>query len=78
MTMTQNKRLDLILAYEGGDISGEDYLKLFSNLIETGLAWELQGSIYGRPARDLIEGGLITKEGKITAEGKEWAEDKVL
>ena len=78
MSITQDERVSLILDYEGGEISGLDYLRLFADLIQSGLAWNLQGSLYGRPARDLIENGFITEEGEITVEGKEWAENKKL
>jgi hypothetical protein len=63
--VTQGNLVDYIIRYEGGEISDEDYLKLFSYLIKTGQAWSLQGSIYGRPAHDLIESGVIGKDGKI-------------
>ena len=42
----------------------EEMLDLFSRLIETGLAWTLQGS-YGRTARDLISNGFIDMAGNI-------------
>ena len=42
----------------------EEMLELFSRLIETGLAWTLQGS-YGRTARDLIRNGFIDMAGNI-------------
>jgi fructose-bisphosphate aldolase class 1 len=54
-----------IIAYEGGEASEEDILRLFSNLVETGLAWSLQGS-YGRTAAGLIEAGWLTRKGEIT------------
>ena len=47
-----------IIAYEQGDLDDEATLTLFQHLVDTGLAWSLQGS-YGRTAAALIERGLI-------------------
>lgn len=47
-----------IIEYESGDISEERFLALFQHLVDTGLAWTLQGH-YGRTAAALLEGGLI-------------------
>jgi hypothetical protein len=63
--VTADNLIDYIMRYEDGRISEGDYLKLFSYLIKTGQAWSLQGSLYGRPAHDLIESGVISKTGKI-------------
>ena len=38
--------------------SEEQYLEAWQYLVDTGLAWSLQGW-FGRTARDLIEAGLI-------------------
>jgi len=51
--------VDRIIAYEQGDLSEEETISLFQSLVDSGLAWELQGS-YGRTAIALIEAGLIT------------------
>jgi hypothetical protein len=62
------KKLDLlglIMDYESGELKAEDTLVLFGELIRTGQAWQLQGSIYGRPARQLIDNGYISEQGKI-------------
>lgn len=48
---------DQLLAYEQGDLEYPDTLDLFQSLINTGLAWQLQGH-YGRTAQRLIEDGL--------------------
>ena len=56
--------VDKIMAYETGELEAEDTLKLFADLIRTGQAFSLQGS-YGRTASGLIEGGYISKKGKI-------------
>jgi hypothetical protein len=47
-----------IMDYEGGEFSAEKTVELFQYLVDTGLAWSLQGS-YGRAAAALIERGLV-------------------
>lgn len=49
-----------MMDFETGEISNERLIRLFQHLIDTGLAWKLQG-FYGRTAQALIEQGLITK-----------------
>jgi hypothetical protein len=56
--------VDKIIAWESGELGGKETLEFFSELIENGQAWTLQGS-YGRTASNLIERGLISKEGEI-------------
>jgi hypothetical protein len=56
--------VDKIIAYEGGELRGQEVLDLFSYLIKTGQAWSLQGS-YGRMAENLIDRGYLSAEGKI-------------
>ena len=48
-----------IIAFESGDLDEEGVRELFQHLVDTGLAWTLQGS-YGRAAAALIEAGVIT------------------
>ena len=54
-----------IMSYEVGELDDVGILNLFSGLIETGMAYTLQGS-YGRMAHRLIEAGLLTNRGVIT------------
>lgn len=51
--------IDKIIAYESGDLSDEECIELFQNLVDSGLAWKLQGH-YGRTAQNLISLGYIT------------------
>lgn len=55
--------VDTIVAFESGELSEENTIKLFQKLVDTGLAWKLQGS-YGRTAKYLIEEGIITEKGQ--------------
>ena len=50
--------LDQIIAYENGELDEDEVLELFQGLVNSGLAWQLQGH-YGRTASNLIEAGLI-------------------
>ena len=49
-----------IIAFETGGLSEEGTIELFQHLIDTGLAWSLQGS-YGRAATALIKAGVCHK-----------------
>src|SRR3990167_1001735 len=54
-------RLDLfvdIIDFEEGEMSDDRIIAFFQKLVDTGLAWQLQGS-YGRMAARLIEAGTI-------------------
>ena len=50
--------LSAMLAFEQGELDREPALELFQYLVDTGLAWKLQG-FYGRTAAVLINEGLI-------------------
>ena len=48
-----------IIDYENGEMDGDQIIEFFQGLVNSGLAWQLQGS-YGRTAMFLIEQGDIT------------------
>ena len=50
--------LDAVMAYEAGQMDEDQIVEFFQELVDTGLAWQLQGS-YGRTARALIEAGWV-------------------
>ena len=54
----------MIIDYEQGELSREDDVVLFAELIRSGLAWRLQGH-YGRMAENLISHGIIDSRGEI-------------
>ena len=50
--------INKIIAYEEDRLSQEEELELFQELINNGMAWELQGH-YGRTAEFLLRAGLV-------------------
>jgi hypothetical protein len=59
--------VDKIIAYEGGELSDNDTIELFAELVKNGMAWSLQGC-YGRTAKALIDNGYISDKGEILKE----------
>jgi len=51
--------LDKIIAYEQGDLDEDETIEFFQELVDSGVAWQLQGH-YGRTAVAMIDAGLIT------------------
>lgn len=47
-----------LIAFESGALREDQILDLFQDLVDTGMAWKLQGT-YGRTALALIESGHI-------------------
>lgn len=54
--------VDNIIKYENDEMTEEETIEFFQGLVNTGLAWSLQGH-YGRVATHLIEEGLIALGG---------------
>jgi hypothetical protein len=52
---------DDMFAWEAGELSDEKEIELFQKLIDSGLAWQLQGC-YGRQAQWLINNGFCTRK----------------
>lgn len=51
--------VDKLMAFESAELEEAEVVDLFQHLVDTGLAWQLQG-FYGRTADALIEEGLVT------------------
>jgi hypothetical protein len=52
------KMIDMLMAYEDGELDSEQTVELFQNLIDSGLIFNLQGH-YMRVAKELVDAGLI-------------------
>ena len=53
--MSKNE-LEVMMAWEAGELDFEETVELFQHLIDTGMAWRLQGC-YGRTAAALLQDG---------------------
>jgi len=48
----------MIVKYEQDELTDKEVIKLFQELVDTGLAWNLQGH-YGRRAYEMLGEGII-------------------
>lgn len=51
-------QIDKIIEWENGELDEDGTIELFQSLVNSGLAWQLQGC-YGRQAMALINAGLV-------------------
>lgn len=73
----KTKKYDLvgaIMQYESGELSDNDTLELFSQIIKRKLMYTLQGH-YGRTASALIQDDFLTNNGEYTDKAKEFIEN---
>ena len=55
-----NEFVDKVCRYEEGQMSEDEIISFFQELVNSGMAWSLQGH-YGRTAMHLIESGLVVQ-----------------
>lgn len=53
-----------LIEFEDGSLNANDTLILFSDLVKSGMAYQLQG-FYGRTAHTLIKNGWLDNNGQI-------------
>ena len=63
--MKNTSQIANIIAYEQGELTDQEVVCLFADLVRSGLAWELQGH-YGRTASALIKEGWFDREGNLS------------
>lgn len=68
--MSNNDVVDQIVAYESGELSDDDTIALFQGLVNSGLAWRLQGH-YGRTAQAMLNAGVISSPFQVVADSGE-------
>ncbi len=61
--------LSAIIEYEQGDLSEDKTIELFQYLVDTGMAWTLQGS-YGRMAHAMLQAGIIKPANRLDSKSK--------
>ena len=56
--------VETLIAYEQGELDGQQTIDFFAGLIRSGMAYRLQGS-YGRAADFFVRNGIISDTGEI-------------
>ena len=59
-TRSDHVSVDDIIRYENGEMSQDEIITMFQKLVNSGLAWKLQGH-YGHAAMDLILSGDVVQ-----------------
>jgi hypothetical protein len=65
--------LDKMIQWEEGTLPYADYITLFQDLVNSGLAWQLQGA-YGREAAALLDSGEISSPFQVVADSESESE----
>jgi len=55
--------VSFVMDYESGELTREEIIAGFQQMINSGVVWKLQGN-YGRSAMDLINAGHCTRPGQ--------------
>ena len=58
--LDKNETVGRIIAFENGELNDDEVIQLFQDLVDSGVAWQLQG-YYGRTARHLIDAGMVVE-----------------
>lgn len=53
--------IDKMVAFETGELDGDDTIELFQELIDSGLAWQMQGSCDRMAAHLIASGHCVDK-----------------
>lgn len=56
--MTKDDFITTLIEYESGELDDDRTIEFFQHLVDTGMAWSLQGH-YGRTAEALIDAGYV-------------------
>jgi hypothetical protein len=67
-----DQMVNRVIAYEQGELTKEEEIELFQELVDSGVAWLLQGH-YGRTAVRMINDGLVVPDETAKAVVKRFA-----
>ena len=63
--------IQAIISYESGEMSQDETIQFFAELVMTGFINAMQGH-YQRTAQNLIEHGFISEDGEVNQELTQW------
>jgi hypothetical protein len=56
-----------IVEWESGEMSEEDEISFFQEMVNSGVVWQLQGA-YGRQAKAMLDAGVITSPFQVVGD----------